>query len=115
MQKQKKQKNSNQECEESFQKLKELYSSTAILAHAEYPNPFMLHTDACGLDLGVVIYQQQGDGTERVIGYASHKLSKSERNYPAQKLEFLALKWAVSTNMEEHLMSIWTIILLHTF
>ena len=58
--------------------------------------PFKLHTDACGLGLGAVLYQKQ-DGMDRVIIYASRILSKSEKNYPALKLkEFLTLKWAVT-------------------
>lgn len=30
-----------------------------------------------------------------MIAYASRGLSKSEKNYPVHKLEYLALKWAV--------------------
>ena len=45
------------------------------------------------VDWGLVLSysQTQEDGTERVIAYASRTLSKSEKNYPAYKLEFLAL------------------------
>ena len=32
----------------------------------------------------------------RVIAFVSQSLSKAERNYPVHKLEFLALKWAVT-------------------
>jgi hypothetical protein len=47
------------------------------------------------LGLGAVLYQEQ-DNQKRVIAYASRGLSKSEKNYPVHKLEFLALKWAVT-------------------
>ena len=53
------------------------------------------HTDACGTGLGAVLYQTQEDGTKAVIAYASRSLSKAKSHYPAHKLEFLALKWAV--------------------
>ena len=43
------------------------------------------------------------DGLDRVIAYASRTLSKSERNYPVYKLEFLALKWAVTDQFHEYL------------
>ena len=49
------------------------------------------------------LYQTQDDGTDRVIAYASRTLSKSERNYPAYKLEFLALKWSVCDRFHEYL------------
>ena len=38
-----------------------------------------------------------------MIAYASRTLSKSERNYPAYKLEFLALKWSVCDRFHEYL------------
>ena len=39
----------------------------------------------------------------RVIAYASKSLSQTKRNYPAHKLEFLALKWAVTDHFHEYL------------
>ena len=38
-----------------------------------------------------------------MIAYASQTLSKSERNYDAHKLEFLALKWSVTAGFYEYL------------
>ena len=38
-----------------------------------------------------------------MIAYASRTLSKSERNYDAHKLEFLALKWSVTERFHEYL------------
>ena len=40
---------------------------------------------------GAILYNIQ-DRQKKVIAYASRSLSKSERNYSAYKLEFLALK-----------------------
>ena len=39
----------------------------------------------------------------RVIAYASRTLSKSEKNYDAHKLEFLALKLAITDRFHEYL------------
>ena len=61
-----------------------------------------LHTDASSDGLGAVLYQYQ-DIQRRVITYASRSLSPSERNYPAHKLEFLALKWAITDKFHKYL------------
>ena len=90
-------------CEEAFIALKEQCCTPPILAYADYSKPFKLHTDASGLGLGAILYQTQDDGTDRVIAYASRTLSKSEKNYPAYKLEFLALKWSVCDRFHEYL------------
>ena len=67
-------------------------SQTPILAYPYYKKPFKLHAGARKNGLGAVLYQKQDDGTDCVIAYASRTLSKSEKNYDAHKLEFLALK-----------------------
>ena len=64
--------------------------------------PFELHIDASGVGLGAVLYQTQ-EGKKRVIAYASRTLSQSEARYPAHKLEFLALKWALTDQFYEYL------------
>ena len=38
-----------------------------------------------------------------MIAYASRSLNKAESHYPAHKLEFLALKWAVVEKFHEYL------------
>ena len=83
------------EQQEAFETLQRLCTESPILAYADFKAPFVLHTDGIGDGLGAVLYQVQ-DGQKRVIAYASRSLSKSERNYPVCKLEFLALKWAIT-------------------
>jgi len=89
--------------EQTFVKLKDLLCSPPILGYPEFYSPFELHTDASGKGLGAVLYQVQ-DGKKRVISYASRSLSKSEKNYSAFKLEFLALKWAVTEKFRDYLL-----------
>ena len=50
-----------------------------------------------------MLAQIKEDGLERPVAYASRTLSISERNYDAHKLEFLALKWAITDRFHEYL------------
>ena len=93
----------NPECQQAFDQLKDLCAKTPILAYADYKKPFQLQTDASDLGLGAVLYQNDSHGHQRVIAYASCSLSNTERNYPVHKLEFLALKWAVTDRFHEYL------------
>lgn len=99
------------EQQEAFEKIKDILIHPPILAYANYKLPFRVHTDACTTGLGAVLYQRQG-GHDRVIAYASRSLKSSERNYPAHKLEFLALKWAVTEKFNDYLygcdFEVWT-------
>ena len=90
------------EQQEAFETLQRLCTEAPILAYADFKTPFILHTDASSDGLGAVLYQYQ-DNQRRVIAYASRSLSPSERNYPAHKLEFLALKWAITDKFHEYL------------
>ena len=86
----------------AFETLKERLTNPPVLAYADYRLPFKLHTDASTTGLGAVLYQHQ-DGQDRVISYASRSLKPSEKNYPAHKLEFLALKWSVTVKFHDYL------------
>ena len=86
----------------AFEHLKKLCISTPILAYPDYKLPFVLHTDSSSEGLSAVLYQKQ-NGKLRVIAYASRSVSKAESHYPAHKLEFLALKWAVCEKFHEYL------------
>ena len=86
----------------SFDTIIDRLSNPPVLAYADYSLPFKVHTDASFDGLGAVLYQTQ-DGKERVIAYASRSLKPSEKNYPAHKLEFLALKWAICEKFHDYL------------
>jgi hypothetical protein len=88
--------------QKAFTQLKELLTSAPILGYADHNLPFELHTDASGDGLGAVLYQKQDDQL-RVIAFASRALTKSEKNYATHKLEFLALKWAISEKFADYL------------
>ena len=78
--------------------------SPNVIAFPDFNKPFFLNCDASNQGLGAVLYQQQ-DGVDRVISYASRTLSDAERNYHLHsgKLEFLALKWAITDRFADYL------------
>lgn len=92
----------DQEQQIAFDSLKTAITTTPILAFADYTRPFQLHIDASSHGLGAVLYQKQ-NGQLRVISFGSRGLKPSEVYYPAHKLEFLALKWAVTDKFHEYL------------
>ena len=50
-----------------------------------------------------MLYQNNDEGHQRFIAYASRSLSHTECNCPAHKLEFLALKWAITNRFHKYL------------
>ena len=75
-----------------------------VMAYPDYTKPFILHTDASERGLGAALFQKQ-DGQLQVIAYGSRTLTPAERNYhlPSSKLEFPALKWAISEQFRDYL------------
>ena len=95
-----------EECERSFSDLKKMFTSTPILAFADFTKPFVLEVDASHQGLGAVLSQEQ-QGKLKPVAYASRSLRGSERNmenYSSMKLEFLALKWALSEKFRDYLL-----------
>ena len=78
--------------------------SPKIMAYPDFNEPFCLHTDASQDGLGAVLTQVI-DGQNKVIGYGSRTLTPAERNYHLHsgKLEFLALKWAITDHFRDYL------------
>ena len=52
---------------------------------------------------GSVLSQKQDDGRYHPIAYSSHGLNGGESRYHSSKLEFLALKWAMTDQFKEYL------------
>ena len=87
---------------DSLNKLVDAVSDQPILAYPQFDKPFIIYTDASKEGLGAILYQNQ-DEQKKVIGYASRSLNNAEKNYHSTKLEFLALKWAVTTAFHDYL------------
>ena len=83
----------------------DLLTSSGMMAYPDFEKEFVLHTDASQEGLGAILYQRQADGKMAVIGYGSRTLTPSEKNYHLHsgKLEFLALKWAITERFKDNL------------
>ena len=90
------------ECESAYEQLKDALVTSPVLSYADYTKPFILHTDASAVGLGAALYQDN-NGKLHPVGYASRGVSSTEANYPAHKLEFLALKWSVTEKFKDYL------------
>ena len=91
-----------EEEQKAFDTLKSLCCQAPILAYPNYKLPFILHTDSSLEGLGAALYQIE-NGVKRDIAYASRSVRKTEMNYPVHKLEFLALKWAITDTFHDYL------------
>ena len=88
---------------EAFHTLKEKCMTAPVLAFADFKKPFRLTTDASGDGLGAVLSQKADDGEYHPVAFASRELKGGEAKYHSSKLEFLALKWAVTEQFREYL------------
>ena len=101
------------DCEQALQKLKDALLGNVILAHPDFSRPFILSTDASTDGLGAVLSQVvPGEDRARPIAFASKTLNRAQSNYPAHRLEFFALKWAVCEKfshwLKGHRFTAWT-------
>jgi len=65
----------------AFEYLKERLTSTPILALPRREGLFILDTDACAVQVGCTLLQQQPDKSILPVGYYSRGLIPAEQNY----------------------------------
>ena len=82
-------------CQDVFDRLKTLLTTSPITAFPGFSLPFRLYTDASTSGLGAILAEVR-EGKERIICCASRSLNQAEKAYPATKLECLAIVWAVA-------------------
>jgi hypothetical protein len=87
-------------CNKAFNILKDKLTSYPILQQPDFTKKFVLHCDASGYALGVILCQIDfGDknyfNTESVISYASRILKGAEINYGITQKECLSIVWGV--------------------
>ncbi|GKV48019.1 hypothetical protein SLEP1_g54860 [Rubroshorea leprosula] len=78
------------ECEQSFQELKNRLVTTPILAILDNGGNFVVYTDASHKGLGCVLMQHG-----QVIAYGSRQIKTHERNYPTHDLELATIIFAL--------------------
>jgi hypothetical protein len=80
----------SEECEQSFQELKQRSVTAPVLTLPSGSDGFVIYSDASHKGLGCVLMQQG-----KVIAYASRQLKTYERNYPTHDLELAAIVFAL--------------------
>src|SRR3989441_7567785 len=79
------------ECQQAFEQLKELMTTTPVLVHANLHKQFILATDASQDSIGYILSQEGSDGKEHPVAFSGRSLRKSEKNYSVTEKECLAL------------------------
>ena len=81
----------DEECQKSFELLKEKMVSVPILIFLDWAKVFHVHVDASRIDLGGVIMQPGEGDIDHLIAFSSRKLLGAERNYATTEREGLAM------------------------
>ncbi|KFM66084.1 Retrovirus-related Pol polyprotein from transposon 412, partial [Stegodyphus mimosarum] len=84
----------SQEAQEAFDILKSELLNEPILTLSNFNNPFSLCTDASNYALSAVLCQEDSNGFQHRICYASRKLKGPETRYSTVEREILAVVWA---------------------
>jgi hypothetical protein len=82
----------SKECDEAFQTLNKLLTTSPVLAQPDIAKPFDIYCDASGTGLGCILMQEG-----RVISYSSQQLRCHEEHYPTHDLELAAVVTALRT------------------
>ena len=82
------------ECQKSFDLLKQKLVQPPILQYPNYELPFLMKCDASFETLGAVLSQLH-NGDDLPIAYASRMLNQCEQKYTVTEKELLAITWSV--------------------
>ena len=85
----------SKDCEENFELIKQKLTTAPILVHYQQDQELLVHTDASGYGLGVIL-SHLIDGKERVICYGSRVLTPAEEKYSISDKECLGIIFAVT-------------------
>lgn len=82
-------------CENAFESVKQLLTSSPVLTAPRLDKPFKLQVDASQVGAGAVLLQTDEHGIDRPISYFSRKFNSYQTNYSTIEKEALALIWAL--------------------
>ena len=91
------------EQEITFNKIKEILTLPSIVANSNSQAPFELHIGASGKGLGAIFYRNRI--IRRESYYLLVEVCQNQKGTSAFKLEYLALKWAVTEKFSDYLLS----------
>lgn len=102
-----------QECKQAFCNLKAALVDEVLLAHPDFSKSFILSVDASTAGLGAVLSQiHHNSDKAQPIAFASKSLNHAQARYPAHRLEFFAMKWAICNKLSHwlrgHRFTVWT-------
>ena len=83
------------DCQDSFDKVIGLLSSSPLLAIFDRAKPIFIYTDASGVGIGAVLKQEQSDGSRHPVAYFSRRLSAAQSKRKAIYIESLAIREAI--------------------
>ena len=78
------------DAQNSFDKLKTALCTAPVLAYPQPEGKFILDKDASNIGNGAVLQQEQ-DGKEKVIAYASKKLDKVQQRCSVTRKELISI------------------------
>jgi hypothetical protein len=84
-----------EECQQSFDTLKEKMVNAPILVFPDQTQEFHVHVDASSIYLGVVLAQPREGDIDHPLAFSSRKLFTVEINYTTTKREGLAMVYAL--------------------
>lgn len=101
-----------QERKQAFRNLKAALVEEVLLAHRDFSKPFILSVDsstATVYRLGAVLSQIHHNSEKaQPIVFSSKSLNHAQAKYPAHRLEFFAMKWAICHCLRGHRFTVWT-------
>lgn len=85
----------SEEQETAFRKVKKLLHSDLLLVHYDPDKALTLSCDASAYEVEAVLSHVMEDGSEKLVGFASHTLTAAEKGYSQLDKEGLAVVFAV--------------------